>query len=341
MADARFFRCAGPLTLSEAAEASGCALADAREGPREVTSVAALGDAGPSDVSFLESTRYLDALVESRAGACILHADLADRAPAGMAVLLSDAPYRSYAALARTLHPRAPANPGRHQRATVDPDAELAADVSVAAGAVIAEGVVIGAGTHIGPGAVVGPGVVVGADCVIGAGASLEVCYLGERVRVHGGARIGQRGFGFDSSDFPYADVPQLGRVLVGDDVEIGANTTIDRGSASDTVVGAGSRLDNLVQIGHNVRLGRGCILVAQAGVAGSSVLDDHVVVAGQAGIAGHLHLGEGAQVGAGAGVIRDVAPGERVAGYPAMPVKEFFRLVAIMRRMLKQRTDG
>ena len=341
MADGRFFRCAGPMSLRAAAETAGCALADPSDGTREVSSVAALADAGPSDVSFVESARYLDALAESRAGACILRAAIAHRAPAGMAVLISESPYRSYAALARALHPSAPANPGISPFASVDPSADLAGDVTVAAGAVVGEGVTIGARTRLEAGAVAGAGVVVGADCVIGAGASLAVCYLGDRVRVHTGARIGQRGFGFDSSAFPYTDVPQLGRVIVEDDVEIGANTTIDRGSASDTVIGAGSRLDNLVQIGHNVRLGRGCILVAQSGIAGSTVLADHVVVAGQAGVAGHLYLGEGAQIGAGAGVIRDVAPGERVAGYPAMPVKEFFRLVAMLRRMLKQRTDG
>jgi UDP-3-O-[3-hydroxymyristoyl] glucosamine N-acyltransferase len=329
------------MRLADAAAAADCALADARDGDREIVGVAALADAGPADVSFLESARYLDALAESRAGACILRADMAERAPAGVAVLISDTPYRSYAALARALHPSVPAEPGCHPTAVVDPGAALAEGVAVDAGAVIGAGACLGARTRVGPGAVVGEGVVVGADCVIGPAASLAVCYLGDRVRVHTGARIGQRGFGFDSSAYPYVDVPQLGRVIVEDDVEIGANTTIDRGSASDTVIGAGCRLDNLVQIGHNVRLGRGCILVAQAGIAGSTVLADHVVVAGQAGIAGHLHLGEGAQIGAGAGVIRDVAPGERVAGYPAMPVKEFFRLVAMLRRMLKQRTDG
>jgi UDP-3-O-[3-hydroxymyristoyl] glucosamine N-acyltransferase len=329
------------MSLRDAATAAGCRLGDAREGAREVSSVAGLADAGPDDVTFLEHARYLDALAESRAGACILRATMADRAPPGMAVLISEAPYRSYAALARALHPATPVPTGRHPAATIDRTAELGDDVAVDARAVIGPGASIGRRTYIAPGAVVGAGVVVGEDCVIGPGASLEICYLGDRVRVHTGARVGQRGFGFDSAAFPYTDVPQLGRVIVEDDVEIGANTTIDRGSASDTIIGAGCRLDNLVQIGHNVRLGRGCILVAQAGIAGSTVLADHVVVAGQAGIAGHLHLGEGAQIGAGAGVIRDVAPGERVAGYPAMPVKEFFRLVAILRRMVKQRTDG
>ena len=302
--------------------------------------VAALAEAGPRDVSFLDNPRYTDALAASAAGACILHPTMAGHAPAGMAVLLSETPYLSYARLARALHPQAATASGVHEAAAVDPTAQLAPDSAVGAHAVVGARAEIGPGCVIGPGAVIGPGVVLGEGCEVGANASLEVCRLGARVRVHPGARVGQRGFGFAMQGFPYVDVPQLGRVLVEDDVEIGANTTIDRGSASDTVIGAGSRLDNLVQIGHNVRVGRGCILVAQTGIAGSTVLDDFVVIAGQGGVSGHLHLGEGAQIGARAGVMRDVAPGERVAGYPAMPARDFFRLVAMWRRMLKRRTD-
>ena len=340
MADARFFPCAGPMSLGAAARQAGAELGAAADPAYEVAGVATLAGAGPRDVTFLDNPRYTPDLAASAAGACILHPDMAAHAPAGMALLLSEAPYRSYARLAAAFHPpRAPAA-GIHPSAVVDPAAHLGAGTAVAAGAVIGAGAEIGAASAIGHGAVVGEGVVVGEECAIHAHASLEACHLGARVRVHTGARIGQRGFGFDTSTFPYMDVPQLGRVIVGDDVEIGANTTVDRGSNGDTVIGAGCRLDNLVQIGHNVRLGRGCILVAQAGIAGSTILEDFVVVAGQAGVAGHLRLGTGAQIGAGAGVMRDVEAGERVAGYPAMPAREFFRLVAMWRRMLKRRTD-
>ena len=184
----------------------------------------------------------------------------------------------------------------------------------------------------------IGEGVVLGADCRIGAHASLSHALLGARVYIYPGARIGQEGFGFAPTDAGFVSVPQLGRVIIEDDVEVGANTTIDRGSAQDTVIGAGSRLDNLVQIGHNVRLGRCCVIVAQVGISGSTVLDDFVMVAGQAGFTGHLHIGRRARIGAQAGVMADVPAGAEVVGSPAMPVREFFRQVATLRRLAADR---
>ena len=182
----------------------------------------------------------------------------------------------------------------------------------------------------------IGEGVVLGPDCRIGAHASLSHALLGLRVYVYPGARIGQEGFGFAISPDGFLTVPQLGRVVLEDDVEVGANCAIDRGSLHDTVIGAGSRLDNLVQIGHNVRLGRGCVIVAQAGISGSTILDDHVVLAAQAGLTGHLRIGRGARIGAQAGVISDVPAGLEVVGSPAQPRRAFFREVAVLRRLVR-----
>ena len=182
----------------------------------------------------------------------------------------------------------------------------------------------------------IGDGVVIGPDCRIGPHASLSHALLGMRVYVYPGARIGQEGFGFAVSPDGFLTVPQLGRVVVEDDVEVGANTTIDRGSLHDTVIGAGSRLDNLVQIGHNVRIGRGCVIVAQAGIAGSTVLEDHVVLAAQVGVTGHLRIGRGARIGAQAGVISDVPARAELVGSPAQPRHAFFREVAVLRRMVR-----
>jgi UDP-3-O-[3-hydroxymyristoyl] glucosamine N-acyltransferase len=204
---------------------------------------------------------------------------------------------------------------------------------------------VIGAHAEIGPGCRLGPlvsigdGVVVGRDARIGSHASVSHSLIGERVTIYPGARIGQDGFGFDPVPTArgFTSVPQLGRVVIEDDVEIGANTMIDRGSAQDTVIGAGSRLDNAVQIAHNVRLGRCCVIVAQVGISGSTILGDYVTLAGQAGVAGHLHVGDGARIGAQAGVMADVAPRATVVGSPAEPVKEFFRQVAFLRRMMRR----
>jgi UDP-3-O-[3-hydroxymyristoyl] glucosamine N-acyltransferase len=182
----------------------------------------------------------------------------------------------------------------------------------------------------------IGHGVTLGADCRIGAHASVSHALLGRRVYIYPGARIGQEGFSFAVTESGFLSIPQLGRVVIEDDVEVGANTTIDRGSTRDTVIGAGSRLDNLVQIGHNVRLGRCCVIVAQVGIAGSTVLEDFVQVGGQAAMAGHLHIGQGAQIGAQAGVISDVPTGAMLLGSPAQPRKEFFRQVALLRRMVR-----
>jgi len=184
---------------------------------------------------------------------------------------------------------------------------------------------------------VIGSGVVVGRDCRIGAHASLSHALLGARVYVYPGARIGQEGFGFASTKDGFLSVPQLGRVILEDDVEVGANTTIDRGSSRDTVIGAGSRLDNLVQIGHNVILGRCCVIVAQVGISGSTVLEDFVRVGGQAAMAGHLRIGRSAEIGAQAGVMSDLSPGAKVLGSPAQPKKAFFRQLATLMKMAKK----
>jgi len=193
----------------------------------------------------------------------------------------------------------------------------------------------------VGPGAVIGEGVVLGPDCRIGAHASVSHALLGARVVIYAGARIGQEGFGFATTKAGFVSVPQLGRVILEDDVEVGANSTIDRGSAQDTVIGAGSRLDNLIQIGHNVRLGRCCVIVAQAGISGSTVLEDFVMVAGQAGLTGHLRIGRQARIGAQAGIMADVPAGADVVGSPAVPVREFFRQVATLRRLAAGRSRG
>jgi UDP-3-O-[3-hydroxymyristoyl] glucosamine N-acyltransferase len=208
----------------------------------------------------------------------------------------------------------------------------------IEAGAVIGERAELGAGCHVGPNAVIGEAVVIGPNCRIGAGATLSHCLLGARVVIYPGARIGQAGFGFALGTEGMTKVPQLGRVIIEDDVEIGANSTIDRGSGPDTVIGAGTMIDNLVQIGHNVRLGKGCVIIAQAGVAGSTRIGDHAILAAQAGLIGHLTIGHAARIGAQAGVMRDVPDGESVIGSPAVPVRQFFREVATVQRLAKEK---
>ncbi len=221
-------------------------------------------------------------------------------------------------------------------RAHVHATARLEPGVVVDPGAVIGPGAQIGAGTLIGANAVVGPQVCIGRDCSIGPGATLACALLGDRVIIHPGVHIGQDGFGFAMGPRGHLKVPQIGRVIIQDGVEIGAGSTVDRGANRDTIVGEGTKIDNLVQIGHNVVVGRHCILVSQCGVSGSCVLEDFVAIGGQAGLAGHLRIGAGAQIAAAAGVMNDVPAGERWGGAPAQPLREFFREVAAVKKLAK-----
>jgi UDP-3-O-[3-hydroxymyristoyl] glucosamine N-acyltransferase len=251
--------------------------------------------------------------------------------------IVTPQPYAAWARVAALFHPPPPCRPGVH------PSAVVAAGARVNPSAEIGPLVVIGAGADIGPrcrigaAAVIGEGVIIGPDCRIGTHVSLSHALLGARVTVFPGVRIGQDGFGFAATEEGFRSVPQLGRVVLEDDVEIGANTTIDRGSLHDTVIGAGSRLDNLVQIGHNVRLGRGCVIVALVGISGSTILEDNVMVGGQAGFNGHIRIGRGARIGPQTGVISDVSAGAEMIGSPAMPVREFFRQIATLRRLARK----
>jgi UDP-3-O-[3-hydroxymyristoyl] glucosamine N-acyltransferase len=332
--DPRFFRRSGPHSLAAVVDA-----AQAEAPPRRLmlSGVAPLQVAKPADVSFLDNRKYVAALEETRAGAVLVHPDMAARVPRTAVAIITTEPYVAWARVARLFHPMPPPRAGVHPSAVIAPDASVEASVEVGPLAVIGSGAEIGPRCRIGASAVIEDGVVLGADCHVGAHVTLSHALVGDRVVVFPGARIGQDGFGFAIAEDGFVSVPQLGRVVLEDDVEVGANTTIDRGSLHDTVIGAGSRLDNLVQIGHNVRLGRGCVIVAQAGISGSTILEDHVMVAGQAGLTGHLRIGRRARIGAQAGVMSDVPAGADVVGSPAQPVREFFRHLAILRRLVRE----
>ena len=330
---ARFFCRSGPYSLSVVAGVAG-GIADGRDLLFE--GVAPLQTAGPSEVSFLDNRRYASALNQTSAGAVIVHPDMAARVPARTVAIVTAEPYVAWARVAALFYPIPPVSPGIHPSAIVADGVLIDPSAEVGPLSVIEAGAEIGPRSRIGPCAVIGSGVIVGRDCRIGAHVSLSHAILGARVYVYPGARIGQEGFGFACTRDGFVSVPQLGRTILEDDVEVGANTTIDRGSSRDTVIGAGSRLDNLVQIGHNVVLGRCCVIVAQVGISGSTVLEDFVRVGGQAGMAGHLRIGQGAEIGAQAGVMSDLAPGAKVLGSPAQPKTDFFRQLATLRKIVR-----
>ena len=304
-----------------------------------LSGIAPLQSAGPAHISFLDNRRYLHQLSMTRAGAVIIRADMVDAVPPGCTPLITPEPYAAWARVAALFHPAHPVRPGAHPSAVIDPSAIVSADAEIGPLVVIGAGAEIGARCRIGPGVVIGPAVVMGVDCRVGPLASISHAVLGDRVYVYAGARIGQEGFGFATTADGFLTVPQLGRVLLHDDVEVGANSAIDRGSAQDTVIGAGTRIDNMVQIGHNVRMGRCCVIVAQAGISGSTVLEDFVTVAAQAGLTGHLRIGRRARIGAQAGVMADVDGGADVVGSPAEPVRDFFRGVVTLRKLTRKST--
>jgi UDP-3-O-[3-hydroxymyristoyl] glucosamine N-acyltransferase len=330
--DPRFFRRTGPHTLDRIAELAGAKLSGT--GDRLISGIAPLQTAGPDDVSFLDNRRYADLLTATKAGAVILHPDFAASLPDGTAAIVTTEPYVAWARVATLFHPFPQARPGIHPTAIVDPSATLADGVEIGPYAVIGAGAAIGAGCIIGASTVIGEGVVLGPACRIAPQVTISHAILGAACLLFPGVRIGQDGFGFAITKTGFVPVPQLGRVILGNGVELGANTCIDRGSAQDTVIGDGVHIDNLVQIGHNVNIGKAAVIVAQAGVAGSTVIGDQVMLAAQAGIAGHLNIGRGARVGAQSGVMADIPPGQDVFGTPSQPSKAYFRQVVTLRKL-------
>ncbi len=339
MADSRFFTNRGPLKLAELARIANAELSAGSDPEQLIYDVSPLDTAGADTVSFLDNPKYTDAFRASGAGACVVAAKLADEAPDGMALLISEQPYRSYALIAKAFYPDlSQQERGRHPSAVIDPAATIGDSCNIGANAVIGVDVVLGEGVTVGAGTVIERAVSVGEGSEIGANSTLSHCDIGARCLLHPGVRIGQRGFGFDMSPEGHLDVPQLGRVIIGDDVEIGANSCVDRGAGPDTVISDGCKIDNLVQIGHNVHLGRGCVVVAQVGIAGSAHLEEFVVLAGQSGVAGHIRIAAGTQLAARSGVMRDSEPGEKLAGNPAIPAREYFRQMTALARLVKDK---
>jgi UDP-3-O-[3-hydroxymyristoyl] glucosamine N-acyltransferase len=297
------------------------------DGTRKVSGIRTLDEAGPEHLSFYHNRRYLDAALGSRAGALLV----ADAEPfAGRELLVCAEPYVALAKLLSLFHPPEPVRPGVHPTVVMSRTARVAATAMIGAYAVVGERVSIGARAVVGPGCVLGDDVVVGDEAVLHPGVVIESgCRVGVRCVLHAGVVIGSDGFGFATSGGVHIKVPQVGTVVIEDDVELGANVCVDRATIGETRIGRGTKVDNLVQVGHNVKVGEHSLLVAQSGISGSTRLGHHVVMAGQSGAVGHLTLGDGTVVTAKAGVTEDTRPGSMVSGFPARPHREWLKAMA------------
>ncbi len=309
-------------------------MSDPSQAGAVMTDVAPLDTAEKTHLSFLDNKKYMDVFRTTKAGACFVRPELAQYAPASMVCLMHKNPYKAYAIAAQMFYPSGKPKSFQASSAVIDRSATLGADCSIEDGVIIGANVKIGNRCRIQAHAVIRNGVEIGDDCDIGPHTTITHALIGSKVRLHAGVCIGRQGFGFAIDPAGYVAVPQLGRVIIESDVEVGANTTIDRGAGPDTVIGQGTRIDNLVQIGHNVKLGKYCIIVAQVGISGSVQIGDYTMLGGQVGVAGHIKIGAGAKIAAQSGIMRDVPAGGQYMGSPAVPMKQGMRQTALLAKM-------
>jgi UDP-3-O-[3-hydroxymyristoyl] glucosamine N-acyltransferase len=341
MADKSFFNLSSPRTIKEIAIIGECNVSPSTFLDKVLTGVASMEVAGSSEITFLSNPKYEPLLATSRAGACILSKKYIDRAPDGLALLVSENPYASYAKIASAFYSQDALEESISPIAVIDKSARIGNGCEISAHVTICREAVIGSGTYLAPGVYIGRGVKIGSNCRIGHGATLSHCIVGDNVIIHSGVRIGQDGFGFASKKGVHIKVPQIGRVVIGSDVEIGANSCIDRGAGPDTMIGDGTKIDNLVQIGHNVQIGKGCIIVSQVGIAGSTKIGDYVVLGGQVGIAGHLNIGSMVTVAAQSGVAQDIKPNQIFGGSPSVPIKQWHRQTIALKKLVANKRDS
>jgi UDP-3-O-[3-hydroxymyristoyl] glucosamine N-acyltransferase len=338
MADSDFFNKIGKLSLEEIAKVSGAEIHLALDRNQAFAGVAPIDSASADEVTFLSNKKYCDDLAKSTAGACIMSKDTISKAPQNMAILLSDNPYAAYAKLASAFYPVTNYNGKISDKAFISKSSVIGKNCTIEAGAFIGDNAKIGDNCFIASGSYIDKNVKIGSGCIIRSGVTISHSILGDNIILHPGVRLGQDGFGFATDKGVHIKVPQLGRVIIHDDVEIGSNSCVDRGAGPDTIIGKNTKIDNLVQIGHNVQIGKGCIIVSHVGISGSTKLGDYVVVAGQVGIAGHLKIGNMVSIAAQSGVIHDIEDNLKIGGSPAIPIKEWHRQTVAIKKLGKNK---
>ena len=323
MPDPRFFDIGSKIDLDQVVTLTTSRLSvPEKKGSGFIMACAPLSFGGIGKAAFFSDRRYLTNLHRTEAEYVFVPADFVEHVPAASVALVTASPQAAWARVATQLY-----RPRRHEGAeAVHPSVKMETGVTLGIGVVIGQDVEIGAGTRIEAYAVIGPGCRIGRDCRIGAHSTLYCALLGDRVQVLSGAHIGEAGFGVSGDAKGLVDVPQLGRVILQDDVSIGSGTCIDRGAYDDTVIGEATKIDNMVQVGHNCRIGRNCILAAHTGISGSVTVGDGAMFGGRAGVIDHIDIGAGAKIAAGACVFKDVPDATMVSGFPARPSRQFLR---------------
>lgn len=337
MVDTQFYINKGPFSLRQIAEICEAELADSGKADVVIKDIATMAKAGAEEICFFYDKKAKGKAAEIKASACVTTAELAPFLPSGVTALIAANPKIAFIKLNEAFYAEKQPKRDIASTARIHPSAIIGENASIGDNVVIGKKVKIGVNCVIEAGAVIGSGCQIGDNCRIGVNASVCYTIMGNNCYIFTGARIGQDGFGFQVINGQHKRIPQLGRVIIGNDVEIGANSCVDRGALDDTVIGDGCRVDNLVQIAHNDKLGRGCVIVAQTGIAGSCTFGDYVVCGGQTGFADHLNIGSGAQIGAQSGLLRDVEPGAVMMGYPAIPLKDFMRQVSYLQKLSKK----